>query len=94
MSHRERASNGSRAGRIKIHIAQVHCSLRPTSESRRVLFQYAEKPLEKNRSWTEKKLGEALTEILKSEAFSKQSMTKLFRSVIFGGPNPGERLRS
>ena len=44
-------------------------------------------------AWTLAKLETALAEIFKLDSFSRDSMTKLFKSVIFGGPDPGQRQR-
>ena len=49
--------------------------------------------LRRKEAWTVDKLGNALEDLFKSESFSKESMTKLFKSVIFGGPHPGQRLK-
>ena len=45
-------------------------------------------------AWTELKLIETLHAAFKSEAFSQTSMSKLFRSVVFGGADPGKRASS
>ena len=44
-------------------------------------------------AWTEDELTEALKLILKLDSFSKESMTKLFTSVIWGNAKPGTRAR-
>ena len=43
------------------------------------------------RAWTEAKLIGGLTDLFKKASFSEQAMTKLIRSSILGGANPGER---
>ena len=42
-------------------------------------------------AWTESSLAKSLASLFRSNPFGKKSMTKLFLSVINGGPNPGER---
>ena len=54
-------------------------------------FNTVRQLLRNQQAWTEAKLIRALTIALKSEAFSSASMTKLFRSVLWGGPDPGTR---
>ena len=56
-------------------------------------FNLVRNLLRRRKAWTEEELMESLTELFKTESFSKEGMTKLFRSVILGGPNPGERLQ-
>ena len=50
--------------------------------------------LRRKEAWTERKLMDALRDLFTQEAFSEASMKKLFKSVIFGGPHPGDRLRA
>ena len=47
--------------------------------------------LRRRKAWTEEELLQALTELFRTDSFLQKGMTKLFRSVIRGGPNPGER---
>lgn len=56
-------------------------------------FNLVRNLLRRKKAWTEERLIESLTELFKTESFSQGAMTKLFRSVILGGPNPGERLQ-
>ena len=56
-------------------------------------FNLVRNLLRRRKAWTETKLIEALTELFQTDSFSQEAMTKLFRSVIRGGPNPGERFK-
>lgn len=56
-------------------------------------FNLVRNLLRRRKAWTEQKLVDALNELFKTESFSQEAMTRLFRSVIRGGPNPGERLK-
>ena len=50
--------------------------------------------LRRKEAWTERKLMDALQDLFTQEAFSEASMKKMFKSVIFGGSHPGDRLRA
>lgn len=54
-------------------------------------FNMVRNLLRRKQAWTEQKLMGALTDLFKTASFSKQAMTKLIRSIILGGANPGER---
>ena len=55
-------------------------------------FNLVRNLLRRKKAWTEQKLVNALTELFKTESFSQEAMTELFKSVIRGGPRPRERL--
>ena len=57
-------------------------------------FNLVRNLLRRKQAWTEEKLIAALAELFQTESFSQGAMTKLFASVIRGGPNPGDRLKS
>ena len=56
-------------------------------------FNLVRNLLRRKKAWTEEELMDSLTELFKTESFSQEGMTKLFKSIILGGPNPGERLK-
>ena len=57
-------------------------------------FNLVRNLLRRKKAWTEVELRQGLTEMFQTNAFSPSSVQKLIRSVLLGGPNPGQRLRS
>ena len=57
-------------------------------------FNTVRQLLRRAKPWTETELGQALTALFKTDSFSKDALTKLFKSVVWGGARPGERLES
>ena len=56
-------------------------------------FNLVRNLLRRKKAWTEEELMDSLTELFNTESFSQEGMTRLFKSGILGGPNPGERLK-
>lgn len=54
-------------------------------------FNLVRNLLRRKQAWTEKRLLDALHEMFGRQSFSKNSLSKLFKSVAYGGPGPGER---
>ena len=48
--------------------------------------------LRQKEAWTLPRLKKGLRELFATESFCEEAMSKLFKSVIFGGPDPGQRL--
>ena len=49
--------------------------------------------LRRKEAYSENKFMQSVTDLFHSDSFSQDSMTKLFKSVVFGGRQPGERLK-
>ena len=49
--------------------------------------------LRRREAYSETKFMQSVAETFRSDSCSQDSMTKLFESIIFGGPKPGERLK-
>ena len=47
--------------------------------------------LRRKEAYSENKFMQSVTDLFHSDSISQDSMTKLFKSVIFVGPQPGER---
>ena len=50
--------------------------------------------LRRKEAWTLPALEKGLEELIQADLFSPESMAKLFKSVILGGAEPGQRLKS
>ena len=95
----ERLEQRRRARRKEIDLPQIHsvvcriqCSaphLNPVEHT----FNLVRNLLRRKKAWTEEELMDSLTELFNTESFSQEGMTRLFKSGILGGPNPGERLK-
>lgn len=55
-------------------------------------FNLVRNLLRRRQAWTEKRLFDSLTEMFQSDSFSRQSLSKLFQSVAFGGSGPGNAI--
>ena len=56
------------------------------------VFNTVRQLLRSREAWTEPILQKAMQDLFKTASFSQAAMTKLFKSVVWGGPHPGTRM--
>ena len=90
-----RSSHGRRIGSLEVPFIEVHTSLlgyAPYLNPVEFTFITFRNLLRRKEAWSEQKLAVAMQGLFFQQAFSKESMATLFKSMIFGGPSPGDRL--